>query len=225
MRILEWLVLLPLWRRLIPDKTWHIPAAVVTGVVWIVLIIIIAASGGGDDDSSATVQDQGTPEPTAIATPEATETPSPTPEATPDATATPTPEPTVPDDLAAELAYLGELTTLTVDMTLLLDNFVTLSMEAEDDPTVLLGERWFDDLEREQDRLNAAQSRFLALQPPPQLADTHRLMTQALNELDIALDLFETGGRDFDADKLLEAVDHMDEATRLIIESTAALPE
>jgi hypothetical protein len=89
--VLEWLVLLPLWRRVIPDKTWHIPAAVVTGGVWILLIIIIAVSGGGDDDSGATVQDQGTPEPTATATPEATATPSPTPEAT--ATPTPTPAP------------------------------------------------------------------------------------------------------------------------------------
>ncbi len=127
--------------------------------------------------------------------------------------------------LAAELEYLDELGTLTIDMSLLLDNIVDLSTEAADDPTVLFGEEWFRDLGREQDRLNEAQSTFLALQPPPKYVETHRLMTQALNELDIALDLFETGGRDFDAVKISEAVDHMVESTRLVEESTAALPE
>ena len=91
MRFFEWLVLLPLWRRVIPYKTWHVPAAVGTGIAWVVVIVIIAvASGGGDDDSGATVQDQGTPGPTNSATgaPDATEAPAPIPEAMP----TPTPE-------------------------------------------------------------------------------------------------------------------------------------
>ncbi len=135
------------------------------------------------------------------------------------------PEEADTDDLAAELEYLDELGTLTVDMSLLLDNIVDLSTEAGDDPTVLLGEGWFRDLGREQDRLNEAQSTFLALQPPPQYVETHRLLTQALNELDIALDLFETGGRDFDPVKISEAVDHMVESTRLVEEATAAMPE
>ena len=92
MKILEWLVLLPLWRRLIKSPTGQMAASAGTGIVWIALIILIAVSGGGDDDADETVQDQGTPEPaiTATATPEATEAPMPTPEATP----TPTPEPT-----------------------------------------------------------------------------------------------------------------------------------
>ena len=200
MRALEWLVLLPLWRRVISDPKWHVPAAIGTGVAWVVIIIIIAvASGGGDDDSDTTVQDQGTPEPATTATAEAEpteEAAAPTPTSPPDEADT--------DDLAA-LAYLDELSTLVVDMGLLLNNIVALSTEAANDPSVLFGERWFEDLGREQDRLNAAQSTFLALQPPAQLADTHRLMTQALNEMDIALDLFETGGRDFDDAKISEA--------------------
>ena len=99
MRLLEWLFLLPLWRRVIPDEAWHVPAAIGTGIAWIVVIVIIAvASGGGDDDSGATIQDQGTPEPTITATPapDATEAPAPTPEATPTPEPTPAPEPAGP---------------------------------------------------------------------------------------------------------------------------------
>ena len=220
MKILEWLVLLPLWRRLIQSPSGRVAAAAGTAIVWIVLIILIAVSGGGDDDTDETVQDQGAPEPAITATVEA----EPTEEAA-EATATTPPDEPGTDDLAAELAYLASLGTLTVDMSLLLDNVVALSTEAANDPTVLFGEEWFQGLQGEQDRLNTAQSTFLALQPPTQFAETHRLMTQALNEMDIALDLFEVGGRDFDAAKLSEAADHMGESTRFINEATAALPE
>ena len=96
MRILEWLVLLPLWRRLITSPGGRVAAATGTGVVWIVLIIIIATSGGGDDDSDTTVQGQETPINAipATATPESTVAPVPTPEATPTPIPEPTPEPT-----------------------------------------------------------------------------------------------------------------------------------
>ena len=47
--ILEWLVLLPLWRRLIPNRMWHAPAVLGTGIAWIALISVIASSGGGND--------------------------------------------------------------------------------------------------------------------------------------------------------------------------------
>ena len=216
MKILEWLVLLPLWRRLIKSPGGRSAAAAGTGIAWLLIIIIIATSGGGDDDGGETVQDQGTPEPAITATVEAEPTEEPA-----------DPTPTTPPDEAdtGELAYLDGLNTLTVDMSLLLNNIVALTTEAGDDPSVLFGERWFQDLGREQDKLNEAQSTFLALQPPTQFAETHTLMTRALNEMDIALDLLETGGRDFDTDKILEAADHMGESTRLIEEATAALPE
>ena len=220
MRVLEWLVLLPLWRRLIKSPNGRVAAAAGTGLVWLVLIIIIATSGGGDDDSGETVEDQDTPASAITATVET----EPTEEAVEPTPTTPPEEPGT-DDVAAELAYLDALGTLTTDMSLLLDNIVALSTEAANDPSVLLDEGWFRDLDREQDRLNTAQSTFLALQPPSRFTETHRLLTQALNEMDIALDLFETGGRDFDAAKISEAVGHMDESTRLIGEATAALPE
>ena len=41
------------------------------------------------------------------------------------------------DDLAATLAYIGELGTLLDDMAFVLDNIADLSTEAGDDPTVL----------------------------------------------------------------------------------------
>ncbi len=82
MRILEWLVLLPLWRRVIGDAKWHVPAAVGTGVAWVVIIIIvaIASSSGGDDESDEAVSGMETPTTAATAAP--TEEPEPTPEPT-----------------------------------------------------------------------------------------------------------------------------------------------
>ena len=217
MRILGWLVLLPLWRRVTSDSRWHVPAALGTGIAWVVIIIIIAvASGGGDDDSGASAQDQDTPEPGITATAEAEPI-----EVAPDPTEPP-PEEAEIDDLAAEGAYLDGLVSVTDDVALILGNVGSLGVES---PTELLGEDWFRDLGREQDRLNNAQSTFLALQPAPQYTETHRLVTQALNEMDIALDLFEAGGRAVDATKIEEALAHMQEATRFISEAIVALPE
>ncbi len=90
-RVLEWSVLLPLWRKVIPVPGWRIAAAVGTGSVWLIIIIAVAASGG-DGDPGTTVQDQGTPE--SVESPEATPTPGTTPAPTPTSTPEPTPEPT-----------------------------------------------------------------------------------------------------------------------------------
>ena len=194
----------------------------ILGVLALLLVVIISiavASGGGGDEDTGAVSE----EPTATATVEA----EPTEEATEAAEPTPTspPEEADTDDLDAGLAYIVELGTLVADMSLVLNNLVDLSTEAGADPTVLLDEGWFRDLAREQDRLNAAESTFLALQPPPQYAETHRLMTQALNEMDIALGLFEAGGRDLDPTKLIEAADHLRESTQFIEQATATLPQ
>jgi len=102
MRFLEWLVLLPLWRRVIRDPKWHVSAATGTGILWIVIIIVIiavASGGGGDDDeteavrgepaTTATVEAEPTEEPTEAPEP----TPEPTVEATPESTSEPTPTP------------------------------------------------------------------------------------------------------------------------------------
>ncbi len=74
MRVLEWLVLLPLWRRVISDERWHVPAAAGTGIAWVIIIIIIisVASGGGGDDDGETVSGEPT-------TPAVTPTPGPEP--------------------------------------------------------------------------------------------------------------------------------------------------
>lgn len=96
---LEWLVLLPLWRRLIKSPGGRIAAATGTGIVWIIIVVIAATSGGGDDGDGAIVAEvEGTPTPTiapietALPTPELTATPTPelTPEPTPSPTSTPT---------------------------------------------------------------------------------------------------------------------------------------
>ncbi|MCH7835282.1 MAG: hypothetical protein IH864_00255 [Chloroflexi bacterium] len=101
MSVLEWLVLLPLWRRLIESPGGRIAAAIGTGVTWLVIIIVIAiASGGGgdDDDEAATALETPTPQATAP-TEEPTEpsapepTPEPTVEPTPETTPTPIPPP------------------------------------------------------------------------------------------------------------------------------------
>jgi hypothetical protein len=93
MRFLEWLVLLPLWRRVIRDPKWHVPAAIGTGIVWVIIIIIIAASsgGGGDEEDKETVREE--PRATATVEAEPTEEPTDAPQPTPEATPERTPEP------------------------------------------------------------------------------------------------------------------------------------
>ena len=39
----EWVVLLPLWRRVIKDRRWRVAAAVGTAFAWLIVIGIIGA--------------------------------------------------------------------------------------------------------------------------------------------------------------------------------------
>lgn len=109
MRFLGWLVLLPLWRRVIRDPRWHAPAATGTGIAWVVIIIVAAAAsaGGGDGDGGAAGQlASPTADLNATATSEAVTSltataeaaaPQPTPTEVPEPTPTPEPpSPTVP---------------------------------------------------------------------------------------------------------------------------------
>lgn len=99
MSVLEWLVLLPLWRRLIESPGGRIAAAIGTGVTWLVIIIVIAiASGGGgdDDDEAATVLETPTDAATAAPTEEPTEPSAPEPTIEPTPEPTPTEEPPAP---------------------------------------------------------------------------------------------------------------------------------
>ena len=85
--ILEWLVLLPLWRRAIKDPRWRIGAAVGTGLAWLILVVIIASAAGGDDADE--------PESLAVAGSPQTPTVEPTPTVAPTPTPTPAPDPRV----------------------------------------------------------------------------------------------------------------------------------
>jgi hypothetical protein len=112
MRFLGWLVLLPLWRRVIRDPRWHAPAAIGTGIAWVVVVIVIiaaaAGAGGGDGDGGDTVGQLPSPSADldATATSEAVTsltataeaaTPQPTPTEAPEPTPAPEPPPpTVP---------------------------------------------------------------------------------------------------------------------------------
>lgn len=83
----EWLVLLPLWRRLIQDPSWRIVASVSTGIAWFAIIIAAGAAGGGEgDDDKAAVGERAeapttAPSPSTTGEPEAqpTEEPQPSP--------------------------------------------------------------------------------------------------------------------------------------------------
>jgi hypothetical protein len=48
-RVGEWAVLLPLWRRFIKSQGWRIAAASGVGLLWVLLVIGIASGGGGND--------------------------------------------------------------------------------------------------------------------------------------------------------------------------------
>lgn len=95
MRVFEWLVLLPLWRRIISDPKWHVPAAIGTGIAWVVIVIIIAIASAGGDDEEGGEAVAGEPTVTETTEPETTEeSAATTPEPSePTATPEPTPEP------------------------------------------------------------------------------------------------------------------------------------
>ena len=43
----EWLVLLPLWRRITKDPLWHVPAATLTGLVLFIVVLVIIPEAVG----------------------------------------------------------------------------------------------------------------------------------------------------------------------------------
>ncbi len=81
---LEWLVLLPLWRRIFKPKIVQWTAAAVTALIWVIVIAVAAAAGGGGDNGES-ASAQATSPPSAGVTntraaesEEATEPPEPT---------------------------------------------------------------------------------------------------------------------------------------------------
>jgi len=88
----EWVVLLPLWRKLIRPPGGRVAAVMATGLVWLVIAVAVAGLVDGDDanDSASQAAAMGSATPTRTARPTRTQAASPSP----DAVATATPEPT-----------------------------------------------------------------------------------------------------------------------------------
>ena len=185
---------------------WVKNVITVAGLLLTTLIIIGAAAGGDDNGGDGQ--------------PVATETAD---GAAEDVPATPTVAESS-DFTAEEAAYAAEVLAINADLVSVLDNVTALILEAAENPSVLFSDAWYRDLDREQARLNEAQSTLLSLEPPGSLTETHGLLVQALSEMVVALDLLESGGRDFDPNQIDEAVEHMTESTRLIQLATAAIP-
>lgn len=96
--ILEWLVLLPLWRRIFKPKAIQGFFAAGTALVWLIIVIVAATAGGGDDeDSESVAQTQASP--TAVAE---AETPAPPTEAPPEGEEPPEEEQETPEEVVIE---------------------------------------------------------------------------------------------------------------------------
>jgi hypothetical protein len=95
----EWVVLLPLWRKLIRPPGGRVAAVMVTAAVWLLIAVAVAGLADGDDANDITIQaaakESATPARTAR--PTRTRAASPSPEvvasATPEPAATPAPAP------------------------------------------------------------------------------------------------------------------------------------
>ena len=125
---------------------------------------------------------------------------------------------------AEEIAYIAEALSILGSLTDVFDNGAALAHEAGEDPSVLFGETWFRDLNREQRRINEIQSKVVSLNPPPRFAQSHSLLSQAIAETDAAFDLLEVGARNLNVDQLAEGLEHIREASRLLEVATDALP-
>ena len=93
----EWLVLLPLWRRVLKDPSWRVFAAIATGIAWFVLIIVVGAVAGSGEEEDNPKEVSAMPSPTvteSTPTPQLQRTEAPTPTSTPIPEPTPTLEPT-----------------------------------------------------------------------------------------------------------------------------------
>lgn len=116
-RVLEWLVLLPLWRRLTQTTWQRVAGSIGISLVWLIVIVAIASSGGGGDDGgeSTTASLDGTRTATASATPAVTARPTDEPTPTRAPTLAPAPTSTV---AAATLAPIPtQVVTLVVTAT------------------------------------------------------------------------------------------------------------
>jgi hypothetical protein len=137
--ILEWLVLLPLWRVIFKPKPIQVIFAAGTVFMWLIVLIVVAAvSGGGDEDDngpaaqaqpSPTVVAEGSPTVEPPADGEVQETPEPTPEPTP------TPEePSIERIVAAVPGAVAEARGVRITLNDIIDPWVSPSDFAPDEP-------------------------------------------------------------------------------------------
>lgn len=78
--LLEWLVLLPLWRRMTASRSWHVAGGVGTALAWFIVIIAIAAAvAGGDEDDDKELAQAVCPSPEMEPTVLTTVVPAPSP--------------------------------------------------------------------------------------------------------------------------------------------------
>jgi hypothetical protein len=120
-------------------------------------------------------------------------------------------------DLSAEEeAYRDELVPLMSDFGSAVGNATDLGSSALADPTLLLGETWFEDLDREQERVRAIESSLEALEPTQRFKKAHEILEGAVSEVEIAIELLENGVRNASRAQIDEGTEHMAEADRLM---------
>ena len=133
--ILEWLVLLPLWRAIFKPKPIQVIFAAGTVFMWLIVLIVIAAiSGGGDEDDNGPAA-QAQPSPTVAAEDSPTaepptdgevqETPEPTPEPE---------EPSVERIVTAAPGAVAEAEDMSITLNEIVDPWVSTAEFALDEP-------------------------------------------------------------------------------------------
>ncbi len=133
--ILEWLILLPLWRALFKPKPIQVVFASGTALVWLIIIIVASTAGGGDDEDEGepAAQTQSSPTVAAEESPtaepptdgEVQETPEPTPEPE---------EPSVERIVAAAPGAIAEAEDMSITLNEIVDPWVSTAEFALDEP-------------------------------------------------------------------------------------------
>ncbi len=223
--IIQWSVLLPVWRRLISSRQGRIAAATGTGLLWIVIIIAISASSGGGDDESDGIVGGSTATPTATASPTpgatpaatATQTSEPTstiaPTASPAPTLAPTPTPTPaptpsPCPSRAESAYFNDLGEHIVSLGDAYGGMNILMKEAGRNVAVMLNEDWIIAMALQMFQVNTFAESILALDAPPSTSSISGHARNAAGESISAVNDWSRGIDNLDAGQIYEGAAH-----------------
>jgi hypothetical protein len=137
--ILEWLLFLPLWRRIFKPKVIQGFFAAGTALVWLIIIIAVAASAGGGGDEEGEPAAQAQRSPTAPAAAESPTAEVPVEEETPEVQETPeegeTPEPPPIERIVAGVpGAVAEAEGVRITLNDIADPWVSPSEFAPDEP-------------------------------------------------------------------------------------------